>query len=541
MGQSHSSPAERIYVAVAKNNVVELQRLCATHLTGNPEADRQMLSHKDSEGRTPLIIAASKNYHECARVLLRYGHPDMVHMVNTTCEGRGGSALHEAARNRYEAMADLLLAHGANPFVANSVGRTALDEAVLAAAPAIVRAFQHKALWAGQVAVKTNKLAGLSAPYKTRWCVVLPHFPCPKAGNQEPVRKQLWVFKDQSAVQPKCCVWLDGSSTYHVNTQEAVLRLHTSHAKPTGDVFTRFDRGYCLFLRPAALTESAATSFARFMSLCNLTGPVMPSVLAPASNSTGGTGIGVVLPPPSPAVGPPVGAASSGPYPAVPAGTVSFSPSVGPLTQGLQHQSSAQRRSAQSEPGPVFGTSQGRVVSEEWADSMSALPGESDEEFAARLASAFSATGGQAQDAVLPRTSSRPSRSHQPHATATPAASSSSPFASAAGDNSPSSPTLSMPPCAASVMPSPFPTPSKSMEPTAPPLATSPSLTAAAAASAREDEQLCVICLSAKKEAGFLHGTTVHMCVCRDCCKMIRPGGACPLCRQPVERVIEVY
>lgn len=51
---------------------------------------------------------------------------------------------------------ELLLSRGANPFVANSVGRTALDEAVLAPAPAIVRAFQQKALWSGQVAVKVG-------------------------------------------------------------------------------------------------------------------------------------------------------------------------------------------------------------------------------------------------------------------------------------------------------------------------------------------------------------------------------------------------
>lgn len=70
---------------------------------------------------------------------------------------------------------------------------------------------------------QTSKLAGLSLPYKPRWCVVLPHFPCPKAGASQPVRKQLWVFKDASAVLPKCRVWLDGSSTYQVNHSEAVL------------------------------------------------------------------------------------------------------------------------------------------------------------------------------------------------------------------------------------------------------------------------------------------------------------------------------
>jgi ankyrin repeat protein len=48
-----------------------------------------------------------------------------VHFVNQALEARGGSALHEAARNRNEQMADLLLAHGAYPFQLNPAGRYA--------------------------------------------------------------------------------------------------------------------------------------------------------------------------------------------------------------------------------------------------------------------------------------------------------------------------------------------------------------------------------------------------------------------------------
>lgn len=46
--------------------------------------------------------------------------------------------------------------YGANPFVANAANRTPLDEAVLAGAPAVVRAFQAKALWSGTVCVKVG-------------------------------------------------------------------------------------------------------------------------------------------------------------------------------------------------------------------------------------------------------------------------------------------------------------------------------------------------------------------------------------------------
>lgn len=55
------------------------------------------------------------------------------------------------------------------------------------------------------------------------------------------------------------------------------------------------------------------------------------------------------------------------------------------------------------------------------------------------------------------------------------------------------------------------------------------------------DAELCVICLSNPREVGFLHGPSVHKCVCRDCAQLIQPGTPCPMCRQSIERVIGVY
>ncbi len=56
-----------------------------------------------------------------------------------------------------------------------------------------------------------------------------------------------------------------------------------------------------------------------------------------------------------------------------------------------------------------------------------------------------------------------------------------------------------------------------------------------------EPEPECVICLTAAQAVGFLHGDSVHRCVCRDCSRRIAVGAPCPLCRQPVERVLGVY
>ncbi|GFH13848.1 ANK_REP_REGION domain-containing protein [Haematococcus lacustris] len=58
-----------------------------------------------------------------------------------------------------------------------------------------------------------------------------------------------------------------------------------------------------------------------------------------------------------------------------------------------------------------------------------------------------------------------------------------------------------------------------------------------------EDSQLsCVVCLSAPRAVGLLHGSTVHKCVCRECAAKIKAGTMlCPLCRQTVERVLDVF
>lgn len=39
-------------------------------------------------------------------------------------------------------------------------------------------------------------------------------------------------------------------------------------------------------------------------------------------------------------------------------------------------------------------------------------------------------------------------------------------------------------------------------------------------------------------DAGFLHGNTVHNCVCSSCSGRMRVGQPCPMCRAPIERII---
>eukprot|EP00200_Dunaliella_tertiolecta_P005531 CAMPEP_0202344492 /NCGR_PEP_ID=MMETSP1126-20121109/4150_1 /ASSEMBLY_ACC=CAM_ASM_000457 /TAXON_ID=3047 /ORGANISM="Dunaliella tertiolecta, Strain CCMP1320" /LENGTH=812 /DNA_ID=CAMNT_0048935689 /DNA_START=134 /DNA_END=2572 /DNA_ORIENTATION=+ len=51
----------------------------------------------------------------------------------------------------------------------------------------------------------------------------------------------------------------------------------------------------------------------------------------------------------------------------------------------------------------------------------------------------------------------------------------------------------------------------------------------------------CIICMAAPIEKGFLHGPDLHFCVCGACASKVDIGMPCPLCRAPVERVINVF
>ncbi|GFH20240.1 ANK_REP_REGION domain-containing protein [Haematococcus lacustris] len=57
-----------------------------------------------------------------------------------------------------------------------------------------------------------------------------------------------------------------------------------------------------------------------------------------------------------------------------------------------------------------------------------------------------------------------------------------------------------------------------------------------------DSQPACVICWSAPREVGLLHGSSVHKCVCRECAAGMKAGiTPCPLCRQTVERVLNVF
>ncbi|GLC38255.1 hypothetical protein PLESTB_000940600 [Pleodorina starrii] len=552
MGNSASLP-ERVFKAVERNDVCKFQSLVANIHAADPAARTAILEYRDPEsGRTPLLTAAKMNHFQILQQLIQLGAN--VHYMRPS-----GGALHEATARRHEAAVELLLAAGASPFAANAAGRTALDEAGASGHSGMVRAIEKRAEFCGLVAFKTETLGGLSSRYKVRWAVLMPYLPhvpgggdaasaSAGAGRQPLPRRQLWLYKDQSHYRPRCRMWVDGATvtTHGLAGTEATLRLPKGHGEPVGDLATGYTRGvgagYDVIFRPADPTSPDAVakfhqlvalldggSAATTIAAANQRQQPQPQTEAPSA------------PPPVPVPYPPPPAAAAAPPPPQPVVVpppppqwVPYYPVPPPLYRSVPvlgeiapmveaaaavvataaaaaaaavFPQPLQRRhdNAGVAPGAVSGGGGSQVSGGGGSlELLEALPGESDVAFAARLASVYSATSGHSQQSLFPQHQQQQQQQQPVTASLTAA---------------PTPPR------------SPNPSPSPSAPPQPPPSPPPPSEPAAE----------CVICMSAPPEAGFLHGDSVHRCVCRACSAHVPVGAPCPLCRQPVERVLGVY
>ncbi|KAJ9532232.1 hypothetical protein QJQ45_003874 [Haematococcus lacustris] len=408
-----------------------LQKLLEQMESQQPAVDRGLLAFRDGDGRTPLMVATAKNHQRCVQLLLQHGA--CVLCMTRLAGAKGGTALHEAARNgdTHASVCELLLRYGSF---------TIMDR------------MRWKAMWLGMVAIK------------------------------------LWVFRDKKRLKPSCRVLLDGATCFWATPTDVVLRLHPSHKEPDGDMVTRCDSGYCLFLRPV----SSATQVHYLDTLVALADP---SALQ-RSNAT-------------PSASHPT---PPGPCPPTPSG----SPNPAPSGSGGRLEWARSPFAA-----APMGWEQG------WMEQPHALPGESELDFAARVVFAMGEQQGHGQEGHAQ--SPPPRAPAPPPVTSGPqGASPSAPAGSSGHSPAPSRPTPRTQPSltyADLVAP-----PGKWVEPSAPTLPD------------EEDSQLaCVVCLSAPRAVGLLHGSTVHKCVCRECAASMKAGiTLCPLCRQTVERVLDV-
>ncbi|DBA84967.1 TPA: hypothetical protein ACH3X2_005708 [Trebouxia sp. C0005] len=550
MGNNSSTPVtpQTIYKAASANNV----QLLIEVLTKVPSNQLyQFLEPQDECGWTPLMVASAKGHTAAAHELLKAGA--QVHHVSK--EGRS-TALHEAVLRSHGDLVDMLLRASANPFLENGSGLTPVDVAINNKQVAIVRRLEQGAAFAGWLSQKVTKYMGLGSEWNDRWCVVMPRFPSVAApANQQLTRSLLVIYKGPDMTNPCCKVWLDGAKGIPVDDRPdrppgCNLALHRNHAAPSGCYITGDPSiGYTLHFRATDASAAEVNKMRRFTDLCNAGASVIArgaqAVTLLAQPQTQGSLQAAARPRPSQA-----------------------------------NQASPQRPPAQPSPQPQPpSTHTGLSADEQVARRLQA---EYDREMAAYLVdhpddAAMRRMAGHAfNPCPQPSTNTAQSTASQSAQQRPPRPSSTSgvapvrypaigsptgnPFAPGAGTGSD---TVSAPP-----LPTSAPSWGTGQDAAAPPpsasvneFETSPSgghfvqpqpfsssntsspggQSGAVPGGALEDERdSCVICMAAPVQAGFLHGSSVHKCVCRECAKDLWSSGhrTCPVCRETIQQVI---
>lgn len=484
MGNKQSIPApELVYRAAKAGNASELEALAREARSLGPEAEgrrRELLEWRDDKGRTPLVVAAGKDQKDCVEVLLQCGAN--VQHQSMTKEG-GGSALHVAVHKQCsKEIIDALLRFGASPFVENAGGFTALDYAIMRKNTALIRRLESLGYFADYLKIKTSALLGLNKKWAPRWVVILPRHPSPYLpANQQMMRKLLLVYNDAQQFEPSSKMYLDGA-------RAATTTLPDS------------DEKQCVL----RLHVSHSPPKGGNLSLGGDSRSGVEVYLRPSSRDANVLNQFVRM----------VNNASSA--------STHHQTSLPPLHQ------------MPTNPVPPSGDQR------------------SDAEIAAELSRALNGGVNMIGTSTGPFPYIAPPGLDRRN-TAPPEQQEAVPGAGAP----PHETTPSAPP----------------MLPSAPPMDDSdPFISSAPAAGTDdvggawgghgvavvnpyqannfggerghdEDDVLCVICLSAKKEAGFVHGNSVHRCCCVECARDIMEHGGkkCPICRQEIEHVIEHF
>lgn len=535
MGSAQSVPG-KLFAAVRNSDHSQVQLLLQqVRRSSTPDVQRHaVFTWADpTTGMTCLMLAASRNAVEIMHLLLSEGADPHVMSSKTR-----GTALHEAVANKHESAVELLLQHRADPFLENAKGETPMDLAVVSGDFRLVRRLERCALFSGMVNQKVLQLRGFATANKDRWAVVMPRFLPPKSGQAVGVvRMMLWVYRDACGIEPRIKAWLDGASAFLVGPEDGVVRLHQNHEQPK-NASTKYDRGWLLFFRPAAAAASPAGArevFARFIDCCN-----RPIDYLAASNAAAAGSVGMQQQQqqqlPSQSLqqqpwGASVSAASGSPlwspgtqhvaaYPTIPytSNTGGFlvtpaalqgrplqlrpadmPPSPGPFAPSPTLLAGAGGRNPLTPSAGDAGQRQQEF------DPLVARPGESDAAFAQRLARMY---GGF-------------SASLDAHAPAS-------------GGSGSGAPELRPPSPERPVQVAQAAAATEALYPSAPPAAT-------AGDDVSDEENMCIICLTNPRQIGFLHGSSVHRCVCKECAELVSTGGPCPLCRAPITAILNVY
>lgn len=291
-------------------------------------------------------------------------------------------------------------------------------------------------------------------------------------------------------------VWLDGAAAYLVGPEDGVVRLHPNHEQPK-NAATKYDNGWLLYFRPAATAASQPAARAAFTRFIDVAARPLDHLAAGHAPAPAPTPAAMTAP-----VSAPAAAASAG------------NPWHQPLQQAPAGRATGEAAGGSEAPptAPMAASASG-VCGTDY-DPLVARPGESDEAFAQRLGRIFSSFEAARQGGASGGTSGRSDGSVPPRE------------------------------AAAAVTAANLPEPRGAVAGASGPPARAPAAQAGEAAGGgggADEDDVCVICMTNPRQIGFLHGSSVHRCVCAECALLVSVGAPCPLCRAPIAAVLNVY
>ena len=125
-------PSKQILKAAKTGDVTSIKALLSS--------DPRLIEARDSDGSTPLHCAVWKGHQQAVAALIKAGAD--VNAVNQN-DHWGTTPLHAAAHANQVAIAELLLAHGANPKAKDDEGRTPFFHTTFHKAKAVAKLLEQ--------------------------------------------------------------------------------------------------------------------------------------------------------------------------------------------------------------------------------------------------------------------------------------------------------------------------------------------------------------------------------------------------------------
>lgn len=251
---------------------------------------------KNKYGHTPLFVSAAKGHYLVVELFIELG------ARLDTMDNLGCTALHAAVSRRQDAIAFMLINHGASPFVENMQGVTAMDIVCKHGLNVmLLRHIESRAIFCGWVEQKVSRF-GIGYDWSRRWVVVaqrLRYHGNGRLHEQPQVKTVLLSYQGVESMVAACKCWLDASHALKVPSSQRLISRnakmeHTTticlgrgHPSVRGAFTSKSQGRFILHFRPVGVDDSSLAILSTFISYINwasqlgstepVVGPTAPS------------------------------------------------------------------------------------------------------------------------------------------------------------------------------------------------------------------------------------------------------------------------